>query len=204
MAITSAAFPRCSRAGRCPCSGPRARRSRDARRRFPAGTGSSCRGSTPSSTSSTCPAIRPDTSPISASSAGRRCSSAAIRCSPAAAAACSKARPARCGRRCRRSPPCRPRRASIAGTNTRWRTFASPSLSNRAARSSTRATGASRRSAIAENPRCRRPLRVERATNPFLRAHLPGVRAAAAAHAGHALADDVASFAALREWKNTF
>ena len=42
----------------------------------------------------------------------------------------------------------------------------------------------------------------ERATNPFLRAHLPAVRAAAAAHAGHALADDVASFAALREWKN--
>jgi hydroxyacylglutathione hydrolase len=44
----------------------------------------------------------------------------------------------------------------------------------------------------------------ERATNPFLRAHLPDVRSAAAAHAGHALADDVASFAALREWKNTF
>ena len=44
----------------------------------------------------------------------------------------------------------------------------------------------------------------ERATNPFLRAHLPGVRAAAAAHAGRALADDVASFAALREWKNVF
>jgi hydroxyacylglutathione hydrolase len=44
----------------------------------------------------------------------------------------------------------------------------------------------------------------ERATNPFLRAHLPAVRAAAAAHAGRALADDVASFAALREWKNVF
>ena len=44
----------------------------------------------------------------------------------------------------------------------------------------------------------------ELATHPFLRAHLPGVRAAAAAHAGHALADDVASFAALREWKNAF
>jgi len=44
----------------------------------------------------------------------------------------------------------------------------------------------------------------ECATNPFLRAHLPGVKAAAGAHAGHALADDVASFAALREWKNTF
>ncbi len=45
---------------------------------------------------------------------------------------------------------------------------------------------------------------VERATNPFLRAHLPAVKAAAAAHAGHALADDVASFAALREWKDGF
>jgi hydroxyacylglutathione hydrolase len=45
---------------------------------------------------------------------------------------------------------------------------------------------------------------LERATNPFLRAHLPAVRTAAAAHAGRALADDVASFAALREWKNTF
>lgn len=45
---------------------------------------------------------------------------------------------------------------------------------------------------------------LERATNPFLRAHLPGVRAAAAVHAGHPPADDVASFAALREWKNTF
>jgi hydroxyacylglutathione hydrolase len=44
----------------------------------------------------------------------------------------------------------------------------------------------------------------ERATNPFLRAHLPGVRAAAEAHTGHALTDDVASFAALREWKNVF
>jgi hydroxyacylglutathione hydrolase len=44
----------------------------------------------------------------------------------------------------------------------------------------------------------------ERATNPFLRAHMASVRAAASAHAGHALGDDVASFAALREWKNRF
>jgi hydroxyacylglutathione hydrolase len=44
----------------------------------------------------------------------------------------------------------------------------------------------------------------ERATNPFLRAQVPEVRAAAAAHAGRALADDVACFAALREWKNVF
>ena len=44
----------------------------------------------------------------------------------------------------------------------------------------------------------------ERATNPFLRAAEPHVRAAAEAHAGHALPDAVASFAALREWKNGF
>ncbi len=45
---------------------------------------------------------------------------------------------------------------------------------------------------------------MERATNPFLRAHLPEVKAAASAHAAQALTDDVASFAALREWKNKF
>ena len=44
----------------------------------------------------------------------------------------------------------------------------------------------------------------ERATNPFLRAHLPDVKAAAATHSGHAPADDVLSFAMLREWKNGF
>jgi hydroxyacylglutathione hydrolase len=44
----------------------------------------------------------------------------------------------------------------------------------------------------------------ERATNPFLRAGADAVRAAAAAHAGRPLPDDVASFAALREWKNGF
>ena len=45
---------------------------------------------------------------------------------------------------------------------------------------------------------------MEHATNPFLRAPLPAVRAAAARHAGRALADDIEAFAALREWKNTF
>jgi hydroxyacylglutathione hydrolase len=45
---------------------------------------------------------------------------------------------------------------------------------------------------------------LERATNPFLRAALPQVRAAAAAHAGALPEDDVASFAVLREWKNHF
>ncbi|MEO5764131.1 MAG: hydroxyacylglutathione hydrolase [Casimicrobiaceae bacterium] len=44
----------------------------------------------------------------------------------------------------------------------------------------------------------------ERATNPFLRAGEPAVRAAAEAHAGHPLPEVVATFAELREWKNTF
>jgi hydroxyacylglutathione hydrolase len=44
----------------------------------------------------------------------------------------------------------------------------------------------------------------ERATNPFLRARLPAVRAAAQAHAARALAGEVETFAALREWKNGF
>jgi hydroxyacylglutathione hydrolase len=44
----------------------------------------------------------------------------------------------------------------------------------------------------------------ERATNPFLRAGLPHVRAAAEQHAGRALDGAVASFAVLREWKNGF
>jgi hydroxyacylglutathione hydrolase len=45
---------------------------------------------------------------------------------------------------------------------------------------------------------------LERTTNPFLRAGVAPVRAAAARWAGHALADDVATFAALRSWKNEF
>ena len=44
----------------------------------------------------------------------------------------------------------------------------------------------------------------ERATNPFLRAALPAVKAAAEAHARRPLDGDVASFAELRAWKNTF
>ena len=39
-------------------------------------------------------------------------------------------------------------------------------------------------------------------TNPFLRANLPSVKAAAEAHAGHRLDDAVASFAEIRAWKN--
>ena len=44
----------------------------------------------------------------------------------------------------------------------------------------------------------------ERATNPFLRAALPNVAAAAAAHAARPMRDAVDVFATLREWKNGF
>ena len=44
----------------------------------------------------------------------------------------------------------------------------------------------------------------ERATNPFLRAGVPGVATAASAHAGRALTNLVDVFAELREWKNGF
>jgi hydroxyacylglutathione hydrolase len=44
----------------------------------------------------------------------------------------------------------------------------------------------------------------EVATNPFLRAGVAQVRAAAEAHAGQELPDDTAVFAALRAWKNQF
>jgi hydroxyacylglutathione hydrolase len=44
----------------------------------------------------------------------------------------------------------------------------------------------------------------ECATNPFLRAHLAQVIGAVAAHSGQMPQDDVASFAALRTWKNSF
>jgi hydroxyacylglutathione hydrolase len=44
----------------------------------------------------------------------------------------------------------------------------------------------------------------ERLTNPFLRAGVPAVRAAAESHAGRPLPDPVDSFAVLRQWKNGF
>lgn len=44
----------------------------------------------------------------------------------------------------------------------------------------------------------------ERATNPFLRAEVPGVVAAVALHAGRSLTGAVDVFAELREWKNGF
>ncbi|QEI05313.1 hydroxyacylglutathione hydrolase [Pigmentiphaga aceris] len=47
-------------------------------------------------------------------------------------------------------------------------------------------------------------LGVELAINPFLRTHIAGIQAAASSHAGHPLQDEIAVFAALREWKNSF
>jgi len=44
----------------------------------------------------------------------------------------------------------------------------------------------------------------ERATNPFLRCDQPAVRARVAERLGHAPADDVATFAELRAWKDGF
>ncbi len=44
----------------------------------------------------------------------------------------------------------------------------------------------------------------ECATNPFLRAHDPAIRAAVEGHAGRALDGPVAVFAELRAWKNSF
>ncbi len=45
---------------------------------------------------------------------------------------------------------------------------------------------------------------VELETNPFLRWDAPAVQAAAATRLGHAPADAVEAFAAIREWKNRF
>ena len=45
---------------------------------------------------------------------------------------------------------------------------------------------------------------IEQATNPFLRSHLPGLRASAQQRLGHAPADTAQAFAAIREWKNVF
>jgi hydroxyacylglutathione hydrolase len=47
-------------------------------------------------------------------------------------------------------------------------------------------------------------IRVELETNPFLRWDAPAVRSAAASRLGHAPADAVETFAAIREWKNRF
>lgn len=44
----------------------------------------------------------------------------------------------------------------------------------------------------------------ERACNPFLRVDAPAVRSAVSRHLGHAPSDRVATFAALRRWKDVF
>jgi hydroxyacylglutathione hydrolase len=48
------------------------------------------------------------------------------------------------------------------------------------------------------------PLSLERRVNPFLRCDVPGVRAAAAAHAGRPLELDEEIFGTLRSWKDQF
>jgi hydroxyacylglutathione hydrolase len=45
---------------------------------------------------------------------------------------------------------------------------------------------------------------LERRVNPFLRCDVPGVRAAAAAHAGRPLELDEEIFGTLRSWKDQF
>jgi hydroxyacylglutathione hydrolase len=47
-------------------------------------------------------------------------------------------------------------------------------------------------------------LALEHSVNPFLRCTVDTVKQAAAAHAGHALDSNVAVFAAIRSWKDTF
>ncbi|TLS19752.1 MAG: hydroxyacylglutathione hydrolase [Betaproteobacteria bacterium] len=72
---------------------------------------------------------------------------------------------------------------------------------NRALAERGRKVAAMRQAGQATVPLC---LAEELATNPFLRCGEAEVRASAERQAGHALTDDVAVFAALREWKNHF
>lgn len=51
------------------------------------------------------------------------------------------------------------------------------------------------------SPRCPRASAIERRINPFLRTAVTAVQAAARDH-GAVGVDEVATFAALREWKN--
>jgi hydroxyacylglutathione hydrolase len=53
-------------------------------------------------------------------------------------------------------------------------------------------------------PPCRRRSGQERAVNPFLRTRLPALRQAAQAFNGAPADDDVAVFAAIRQWKNEY
>ena len=56
----------------------------------------------------------------------------------------------------------------------------------------------------ADLPSLPSPLSLERRVNPFLRCDVPGVRQAAAAHAGRPLQGDDEVFGALRAWKDQF
>jgi hydroxyacylglutathione hydrolase len=55
-----------------------------------------------------------------------------------------------------------------------------------------------------DRPTVPAPLSLELRTNPFLRTAEPAVAAAAAARAGHGLADQTEVFAAVRRWKDQF
>jgi hydroxyacylglutathione hydrolase len=56
----------------------------------------------------------------------------------------------------------------------------------------------------ADRPSLPSPLSLERRVNPFLRCDVPGVRQAAAAHAGRPLQGDDEVFGTLRAWKDQF
>ena len=56
----------------------------------------------------------------------------------------------------------------------------------------------------ADRPSLPSPLSLERRVNPFLRCDVPGVRQAAAAHAGRPLQEDDEVFGTLRAWKDQF
>ena len=107
----------------------------------------------------------------------------------AAAAACSRARRRRCGRRCRSSRRCPATTRVYCGARVHAREHRFALRGRTRQRGARRARGAragqARRAACR---RCRRRSAEERATNPFLRAAEPAVRAAAEAQAGRPLA----------------
>jgi hydroxyacylglutathione hydrolase len=67
-----------------------------------------------------------------------------------------------------------------------------------------RRAGAAQAARQAGGPTLPATLASERACNPFLRSHLPGLRDAIARHCGRPLADDADAFAQLRRWKDGF
>ena len=133
-------------------SGPPAKTSRDSTTVFPKAIASTFPASPSRSRLSTFPATPRDTSLCSAV----EWSSAATRSSRAGAGACSRARPRRWSPRSASWRVCRETPASIAGTNTRSRTSASPRPWSPATRRSPRAGRAKARSARRERRRCPR------------------------------------------------